>query len=78
MLRAIKAIKNGEMGQNIGPCTLEFGVSRTTLKDRISGRVIHGTNIGSKPYLTKEEEKKLVDFLLLAQKWGTVKLEAKC
>ena len=27
----------------------------TTLKDRLSGRVVHGTNPGRKPYLTTEE-----------------------
>ena len=39
----------------------------TTLKDRVSGRVIHERNMGAKMYLTFEEEKELVDFL---QKWG--------
>ena len=68
MLRAIEAVKNGEMGQN--RAALEYGVPRTTLKDRLSGRVVHGTNIGPKPYLTKEEEKELVDFLITCSKMG--------
>ena len=40
------------------------------LKDRLSGRVIHGTNIGPKPYLTQEEEKQLVEFLVNCYKMG--------
>ena len=40
------------------------------LKDRLSGRVIHGTNIGPKPYLTHEEEKQLVEFLVNCCKMG--------
>ena len=60
MLRAIEAVKNGEMGQN--RAALEFGVPHTTLKDRLPGRVVHGTNIGPKPYLSKEEAKELTDF----------------
>ena len=35
-------------------------VSRSTLKDRLSGRVVHGRNPGSEPYLNVEEEQELV------------------
>jgi len=38
MLGAMKAVKEGLMGVN--RAALEFAVPRTTLKDRISGRVI--------------------------------------
>ena len=31
---------------------LPISVPRSTLKDRISGRVIHGTNPGPRPYLS--------------------------
>lgn len=46
-------------------------LSTVYLKDRIAGRVIHGNNLGTKPYLNPGEEKKLVDFLvtLLFQCW---------
>jgi len=50
----------------VNRAALEYKVPRTTLKDRVSLRVIHGCNMGPKPYLTKDEEKELVDFLL---KW---------
>ena len=43
---------------------LEHGVPRTTLKDRLSRRVIHGTNMGPKPYLTQDEESQPVKFLI--------------
>ena len=62
MLGAMKAVATGTMGVN--RTALEYGVPRTTLKDRISGRVVHGTNMGTKPYLSKEEETELVDFLI--------------
>ena len=40
------------------------GVPRSTLKDRLSGRVKHGTKSGPKPYLTVEEEAELTSHLL--------------
>ena len=66
LLKAIEAVKNGEMRQN--RAAMEYGASRTTLKDRLSGRIIHWTNIGLKPYLTKEEVKELVDFLIASKR----------
>lgn len=60
MQAAIDAVKSGRKGVN--RAALEFGVLHTTLKDRIAGRVVHGTKSGPKPYLTHLEEKELVDF----------------
>ena len=54
MLGAMNAVAEGKMG--INRAALEFGVSPTTLKDRITGRVVHGSKSGPKPYLTHEEE----------------------
>ena len=68
MRRAYEAVTNKEMGVN--RAALEFKVPRTTLKDRVSLRVIHGCNMGPKPYLTQEEEKELVDFVLNCSKLG--------
>ena len=68
MLQAIETVKSGKLGVN--RAALEHNVLRTTLKDRISGRVVHGTNMGPKPYLTYEEEKELVDFLLMCSRIG--------
>ncbi len=65
---AMKAVKEGRMSVNRS--ALEFGVPRTTLKDRIAGRVVHGTNIGPKKYLSQEEEQELVNFLIKCSKIG--------
>ena len=42
------------------------GVTRTMLKDCLSGRVDHGTNPGPKPYLTADEEGKLCRHLCVS------------
>ena len=68
MRRDLEAVTEGKMGVN--RAALEFNVPRTTLKDRVSGRVIHGSNMGPMMYLTYEEEKELVDFLLNCAKLG--------
>ena len=46
------------------------GVPRSTLKDRLNGRVVHGTNPGPKPYLTRNEEEELSTHLLRASSIG--------
>ena len=68
MKRAIDAIKSGRMGTN--RAALEYAVPRTTLKDRLTGRVIHGVKMGAKPYLSNQEEQELVEFLLNCAKMG--------
>ena len=40
-----------------------YGVPRSTLKDRLSGRVVHGVKPGPRPYLRESEERELVDHL---------------
>ena len=57
----------------VNRAALEYNVPCTTLKDRVSGRVIHGSNMGPKMYLTYEEEKESVDFLLNRAKIGYAK-----
>ena len=52
----MEAVKSGT---GINRAAMECGVPRTTLKDRISGRVEHSINPGPLPYLNKEEEKEL-------------------
>ena len=46
MENAMRAVVNGEMGMN--RAALQYGVPPTTLKDRMSGRVMHGSKIGPK------------------------------
>ena len=68
MLGALNAVSEGTMG--INRAATEFGVPRTTLKDRIAGRVTHGSKSGRKPYLTHSEEKELYDYLILCASIG--------
>ena len=75
MLQAMETVKSGYMGMN--RAAIEHGVPRTSLKDRLSGRVIHGTNIGPKPYLTQEEENNLLSFLSTAVRWAMAKQGGK-
>ena len=59
---AVDAVKKG--GTTITRAVLEHGVPRTTLQDRISGRVFNGCKPGRKPYLSQLEEEDLANFLV--------------
>ena len=56
------------------------GVPRSTLKDRLSGRVVHGTKSGPKPYLSPTEEAQLSSHLIDAAKlgFGKTRRDVKC
>ena len=45
-----------------------YGVPKSTLHDRISGRVRHGTKPGPSPYLDHTEEQKLADHMITVAK----------
>ena len=47
-----------------------YGVPKSTLKDQISGRVVHGRNPGPCPYLDPDEEKEVADFLVSSTECG--------
>ena len=47
-----------------------YGVPRSTLKDRLSGRVVHGHKFGPRQYLDPNEEMELTDFLISSAKCG--------
>ena len=68
MIQAMEAVISGEMGTN--QAAREFDVSATTLRDRLSGRVKHGSKPGPAAYLTEEEERQLVDFLVQVARLG--------
>ncbi len=68
MLGTIQAVWEGSFGVN--RAALEYGVPKTTLKDRIIGRVVHGASMGAQPYLSREKEGELVDFLKSCCKMG--------
>jgi len=61
MISVMKAVQTGIMGVNEAP--IKHGVPKTTLKDRLSNRVTHGTKSGPKQYLNNEDEKELAEFL---------------
>ena len=56
------------------------GVPRSTLKDRLSGRVVHGTNPGPQSYLFSLEELELAAFLVDTAKmgYGQTRRDVKC
>ncbi|CAI8043787.1 Tigger transposable element-derived protein 6, partial [Geodia barretti] len=60
MAAAMSAVRNG---MAIKRAAEEHGVPPSTLRDRISGRVVHGTKPGPRPYLSLDEEKELGSFL---------------
>ena len=53
---AYEVVTTKKMGVN--GAALESKVPRTTLKDQVSLSVIHGCNMGLKPYLTQDGKKK--------------------
>ena len=68
MVEAMEVVKSGRLGVN--RATNEYNVPKTTLKDRISGRVKHGSNPGRQPYLTSSKENELENFLIEVCKMG--------
>ena len=62
MLAAMEAAKKGTM--SINKAAVLHGVPPTTLKDRLSGKVVHGTAPGPKQYLSTEEEAQLASHLV--------------
>ena len=68
MKEAMKAVHDGKM--SINRAAVEHGVPPTTLKDRLSGRVKHGTKPGPRPYLSPEEEEEVALFVVNCSKMG--------
>ena len=57
------AMESVKAGSGINRAALDHGIPRSTLKDRISGRVLHGTKPGPSSYLSEREENYLAVFL---------------
>ena len=68
MTAAIEAVEYGNSGINRAAMT--HGVPKTTLKDRLSGQVEHGSKPGPDPYLNDEEEAELSTFLQRCSSMG--------
>ena len=67
----MKSVMSGNL--SINRAAENHGLLRTTLQDQISGRVQHGKKLGSALYLTLNEEKELVEYLLGSAELGYVK-----
>ena len=67
MQNALKAVDKGE---SIRRAAELYNVPRSTLYDRVSGKVMHGARSGPQPYLSVEEEEELTNFLLETAKIG--------
>ena len=67
MLLAMEAVNNGTPVQYAARL---HGVPRSTLRDRMSGRVEHGRKPGPSPYLSNAEEKELAAFVTDVAKAG--------
>ena len=75
MVKAMHAVKLGRLGVN--RAALEYEVPKTTLKNSLSGKVVHGNKSGPDPYLTREEERELASFWPVLVKWSKGKLSKK-
>ena len=62
MQKALEAVTDD--GLSVRRAAIEYGVPRSTLGDRVSGRVCHGIVSGPPRYLSEQEEEELVKFLL--------------
>ena len=74
MANAMKAVEDGS---SIASAARLHKVPRTTLQDRMLGNVVHGTKPGAKPYLNREEEKELVEFIVESASVGHGKTRAQ-
>ena len=67
MVAAIKAVQEG---CTVSKAARDHDVPKTTLYDRVSGRVTHGNKPGPRPYLTGEEEQEPGTYLKHCSKVG--------
>ena len=74
MANAMQAVQDGS---SIASAARSHSVPRTTLQDRMLGKVVHGTKPGAKPYLNKEEEKELSEFIIESASVGYGKTRAQ-
>ena len=62
METAMEAVMNGKT--SINKAGVMYNVPCTSLKDRLSRKLVHGTRSGPKRYLNEIEEKELADHLI--------------
>ena len=71
MEKAYEAVVTGTM--SVRKASEDYGVPRSTLHEKVTGKVALQVKSGSKTYLTDEEETSLVDFLVGCAKIGYAK-----
>ncbi|MCG8621544.1 MAG: hypothetical protein MJE68_06030 [Proteobacteria bacterium] len=64
MTKAVSAVTRGKGSISVREAALKFGIPKSTLGDRVSGRVLSGATSGPATYLNSSEEEELVRFLL--------------
>ncbi len=69
MAAAIEAYTSGS-SPSINRAARDRADPPSTLKDRLSGRILHGSNPGPSPYLSAEEESELEAYLIQCSKLG--------
>lgn len=74
MASAIEAVKGG---MSVLRASTLYNVPRTTLQDRVKGRVKHGIKPEPSTYLTTAEEEELASFLMEVSELATVKHKKK-
>ena len=67
MQNALKAVGKGESVRHTAEL---YDVPKSTLHDRVSGKVVEGVKSGPPSYLTIEEDEELTHFLLQGAKIG--------
>ena len=68
MLKAYEEVKKKTL--SVRRAALQYSVPKSTLSDRISGRVSFNSHSGPTRYLTGEEEEELVSFLAGSARMG--------
>ena len=71
MAQAFTSVTQERM--SIREAALQYGVPKSTLGDRLSGRVLSGATSGPQMYLDKSAEEELVQFLLRSAEIGYAK-----
>ena len=68
MLKAMQAVESEGLAVRVA--AEMYGVPKSTLYDRVRGKVKHGTKPGPVPYLSIEEEIVFANFLIKSAKIG--------
>ena len=75
MKAALKAVEDG---QSVRGAAWDYGIPKTALFDRVSGRAICGVKPGPRPYLSPKEEGTLRHFLKhCAKTWMCLPLQSQ-